>query len=193
MYNMNVLSGSTSSRPDLDWSQLKETIVMLNLAVTQIDQSMNEGNSSVSTLSKSFTGLATNLSDIQSSIAQLNQKDESSEKMKLIIEGSTSTALDKVHSAIIAFQFYDKLSQRLDHVSQSLSALTALISNPTDLYSPIAWQGLQETIRSKYTMEEERQMFDKVISGVPIEEALIEFNLDMANKIASEEDEIELF
>ncbi|ALO34867.1 hypothetical protein CMT41_09165 [Colwellia sp. MT41] len=190
---MNVLSGSTSSRPDLDWSQLKETIVMLNLAVTQIDQSMNEGNSSVSTLSKSFTGLATNLSDIQSSIAQLNQKDESSEKMKLIIEGSTSTALDKVHSAIIAFQFYDKLSQRLDHVSQSLSALTALISNPTDLYSPIAWQGLQETIRSKYTMEEERQMFDKVISGVPIEEALIEFNLDMANKIASEEDEIELF
>ncbi|WP_057831389.1 hypothetical protein [Colwellia sp. TT2012] len=190
---MNVLSGSTSARPDLDWSQLKETIVMLNLAVTQIDQSMNEGNSSVSTLSKSFTGLATNLSDIQSSIAQLSQKDESSEKMKLIIEGSTSTALDKVHSAIIAFQFYDKLSQRLDHVSQSLSALTALISNPTDLYSPNAWQALQETIRSKYTMEEERQMFDKVISGVPIEEALIEFNLDMANKTASEEDEIELF
>lgn len=190
---MNTLSGSTSSHPDLDWSQLKETIVMLNLAVTQIDQSMNEGNSSVSTLSTSFTGLATNLSDIQSSVAQLGQKGESSEKMKLIIEGSTSTALDKVHSAIIAFQFYDKLSQRLDHVSQSLSSLTALISNPTELYSPIAWQGLQETIRSKYTMEEERQMFDKVISGVPIEEALIEFKQDMANKTASEEDEIELF
>ena len=193
MYCMNTLSGSTSSHPDLDWSQLKETIVMLNLAVTQIDQSMNEGNSSVSTLSTSFTGLATNLSDIQSSVAQLGQKGESSEKMKLIIEGSTSTALDKVHSAIIAFQFYDKLSQRLDHVSQSLSSLTALISNPTELYSPIAWQGLQETIRSKYTMEEERQMFDKVISGVPIEEALIEFKQDMANKTASEEDEIELF
>jgi len=190
---MSSLSGSTSSRPDLDWSQLQETIIMLNLAVTQIDQSMNEGNASVSTLSSSFTGLATNLSDIQSSVAQLSKKNESSEKMKLIIEGSTSTALDKVHSAIIAFQFYDKLSQRLDHVSESLSALTTLISNPAELYSPLAWQALQETIRSKYTMEEERQMFDKVISGVPIEEALIEFNQNMTNKDNSEEDEIELF
>ncbi len=190
---MNSSSGSTSSRPDLDWSQLKETIIMLNLAVTQIDQSMNEGNASVSTLSSSFTGLATNLSDIQSSVAQLSEKNESSEKMKLIIEGSTSTALDKVHSAIIAFQFYDKLSQRLDHVSASLSALTTLIGNPTELYSPIAWKSLQETIRSKYTMEEERLMFDKVISGVPIEEALIEFNQNMTNKGNSEEDEIELF
>ena len=190
---MNSLSRSTSSRPDLDWSQLKETILMLNLAVTQIDQSMNEGNASDSTLSTSFTGLATNLSDIQSSIAQLSQQNGSAEKMKVIIEGSTSTALDKVHSAIIAFQFYDKLSQRLDHVSGSLSALTSLISNPEELYSPIAWQTLQETIRSKYTMEEERRMFDRVISGVPIEEALIEFNQDMANKSNCEEDEIELF
>lgn len=190
---MSSFSGSTSSRPDLDWSQLKETIIMLNLAVTQIDQSMHEGNSSVSTLSTSFTGLATNLNDIQSSITQLNQKGESSEKMKLIIEGSTSTALDKVHSAIIAFQFYDRLTQRLDHVSKSLSTLTALIGNPTKLYSPTAWQELQETIRSKYTMEEERRMFDKVISGVPIEEALLEFNQYMANKGDCEEDEIELF
>lgn len=190
---MSVLSGSTSSRPDLDWSQLKETIVMLNLAVTQIDQSMNEGNASVSTLSTSFTGLATNLSDIQSSVSQLSHKDDSSDKMKLIIEGSTSTALDKVHSAIIAFQFYDKLSQRLDHVSESLTSLTELIGNPEQLYSPIAWQTLQETIRSKYTMEDERRMFDKVISGVPIEEALLEFNQDMANRHRVEEDEIELF
>jgi len=190
---MTSLSGSTSSRPDLDWSQLKETIVMLNLAITQIDQSMNEGNSSVSTLSKSFTGLATNLSDIQSSINQLSQENESSEKMRVIIEGSASTALDKVHSAIIAFQFYDKLSQRLDHVSESLTSLTELIANPEALYSPNAWQVLQETIRSKYTMEEERQMFDKVISGVPIEEALIEFNHDMTNKEGAEEDDIELF
>ena len=190
---MSSFSGSTSSRPDLDWSQLKETIVMLNLAVAQIDQSMNEGNASVSTLSASFTGLATNLSDIQSSIAQLGQEDENGEKMKLIIEGSSSTALDKVHSAIIAFQFYDKLTQRLDHVSESLSSLTELIGNPAELYSPIAWQGLQEKIRSKYTMEEERRMFDKVISGVPIEEALLEFNQDMTGKDDSEEDEIELF
>ena len=192
---MNTLSGSTALRPDLDWSQLKETVLMLNLAVTQIDGSMSEGNSSIETLSASFTGLATNLSNIQSSIFQMKGKydDGDAEKLKLIIEGSTTTALDKVHSAIIAFQFYDKLTQRLEHVSQSLGALTALISDPTAIYSPIEWRALQESIRAKYTMKEERNMFDKVIAGVPIEEALADFNQALLDRVNCEEDEIELF
>ncbi len=192
---MSTLSGSTALRPDLDWSQLKETVLMLNLAVAQIDGSMNEGNSSIETLSTSFTGLATNLSDIQSSILQMKDKDGGNDvdKLKLIIEGSTTTALDKVHSAIIAFQFYDKLTQRLDHVSQSLGALTALISDPSALYSPVEWRGLQDSIRAKYTMKEERQMFDKVIAGMPIEEALADFKQALLERVDCEEDEIELF
>lgn len=190
---MSTLSRSTAFNPDLDWSQLKETVLMLNLAVAQIDESMNEGNSSVETLSDSFTSLATNLTDIQSSILQMKDKDESTDKLKIIIEGSTTTALDKVQSAIIAFQFYDKLTQRLDHVSQSLGDLTTLISDPASLYSPIEWRGLQESIRSKYTMEEERKMFDNVIAGMPIEEALTDFRESMSNKANAEEDEIELF
>jgi len=185
-------TGSTSVNPDLDWSQLKETILMLNLSVAQIDQSMNEGNASVDTLASSFTSLATNLSDIQSSIE--NMKDDNFDKTKLIVQGSAATALDKVHAAIIAFQFYDKLTQRLDHVSTSLSALTTLIGNPASLYSPPEWQSLQQTIRSRYTMEEERQMFDKVLSGMSIEQALEEFKNDMNDKNNNEdEDDIELF
>lgn len=190
---MNTLSGSTAVRPDLDWSQLKETVLMLNLAVAQIDESMNEGNSSVETLSTSFTSLATNLSDIQSSVIQMKDNEDDAGKLKVIIEGSSSTAIDKIQSAIIAFQFYDKLTQRLDHVSQSLGSLAALISDPNSLYSPLEWRSLQESIRSKYTMEEERKMFDQVIAGVPIEEALAEFRRSCNEQDTAEEDEIELF
>lgn len=190
---MSTLSGSTALHPDLDWSQLKETVIMLNLAVAQIDESMHEGNSSVETLSESFTSLATNLSDIQSSIMLMKDEDVDADKLKIIIEGSTTTALDKVHSAIMAFQFYDKLTQRLDHVSKSLGSLTSLISNPTALYSPVEWRTLQESIRSKYTMEEERIMFDRVIAGVPIEEALADFRQTIMSRSNTEEDEIELF
>ncbi|WP_198264691.1 hypothetical protein [sulfur-oxidizing endosymbiont of Gigantopelta aegis] len=184
-------TGSSALNPDLDWSQLKETVLMLNLSVAQIDQSMNEGNASVDTLASSFTTLASNLSEIQNSVTQLNEGDNS-EQIKQAIQHSAATALDKVQSAIIAFQFYDKLTQRLDHVSQSLSSLTALIANPAALYSPPEWQALQEAIRSKYTMEEERRMFDKVLSGIPIEKALEEFKTEMDNK-AEEDDDIELF
>ncbi len=185
-------SGSTKLSPELDWCQLKETVVMLNLAVAQIDQSMNEGNSSVETLSGSFTSLASNLSDIQSSVSQASDE-EDLDTIKILIQGSATTALDKVHSAIMAFQFYDKLTQRLDHVSQSLTALTALIDNPDALYSPVEWRSLHESIRGKYTMEEERNMFDKVIAGMPIDEALAEFKQELLLKESSEDDEVELF
>ncbi|MEW6990540.1 hypothetical protein AADZ91_07590 [Colwelliaceae bacterium 6441] len=190
---MTSFSGSTSARPDLDWSQLKETILMLNLAVAQLEQSMSEGNASVATLSSSFTALATNLGDIQSSIAGFSDDNDVGDKMKMIIQGSATTALDKVHHSIIAFQFYDKLSQRLDHVSQSLASLSSLIADPAALYSPVEWKKLQEAIRSKYTMEEERKMFDNVISGMPIEQALSEFRQERLLSCEEDEDDIELF
>lgn len=192
---MSEFNTSSSDRPDLDWSQLRETILMLNLAVAQIDQSMNEGNSSVTTLSRSFTALATNLGDIKTSIEQLDDADEKElkEKLKLIIQGSATTALDKVQTSIIAFQFYDKLSQRLDHVSDSLSALTKLIADPNSLYSPPKWQDLQQSIRSKYTMEEERRMFDNVIAGMEIQQALEIFRQTEDNEPHEDEDDIELF
>jgi len=190
---MSSYAGSTSARPDLDWSQLKETVLMLNLSVAQLEQSMSEGNASVTTLSSSFTALATNLSDIKASVSNINDEDVNGDKMKIIIEGSATTALDKVHTSIIAFQFYDKLSQRLDHVSQSLHSLSQLIGDPALLYSPIEWKKLQESIRSKYTMEEERKMFDNVLSGMSIEQALLEFKQDQRSKADEDEDCIELF
>jgi len=184
---MNVSSGSTSNQPDLDWSQLKETILMLNLAVAQIDQSMHDGNQSVDTLASSFTELATIMAGLSKELEEMPDSD-----LKQRMSSSTSQASSNVHSAIMAFQFYDKLSQRLNHVSNDLAALTDLISNPATLYAPPAWKALQDKIREKYTMEEERTMFDQVLSGVSIEQALEEYKTAL-NSNNNADDDIELF
>ena len=191
---MNENMASSAHNPDLDWSQIRETILMLNLAVAQIDQSMNDGDNSVVKLSSSFTALATNLTDIKSSIEQLelNGEQEIKEELTLNIQSSTISALDKVHASIIAFQFYDKLSQRLDHVSDSLASLTQLIADPSAIYSPPKWLKLQQNIRSQYSMEEERQMFDNVISGMPVKQALNVFKQKSLGDTEPEND-IELF
>jgi len=183
-------TGSQSAQPDLDWSQLKETVLMINLAVSQVDQSMHEGSQSVDTLASSFTYLAQVMCDMQDQVKHLPEGDD---KNKLI--ETTQVATNNINSAIIAFQFYDKLSQRLGHVSADLFALTKLISDPTKLYSPPEWKKLQDTIRSQYTMEEERHMFDKVIAGMSISQALEEYKAEMIekNENKSDDDEIELF
>lgn len=77
-----------------------------------------------------------------------------------------------MHRTIIAFQFYDKLTQRLAHVSNSLRALSELVNDREQLYNPYAWRGMQEKIKSKYTIESERVMFDELLKGATIEEAL---------------------
>ena len=50
--------GSSAHSPDLDWSQVRETVLMLELAVGQIESALKEGNSSVEVLTDSFTSMA---------------------------------------------------------------------------------------------------------------------------------------
>ena len=174
---------STAEKPDLDWSQVRETINMLTLAVSQIECTMTDGEKSVSELSQSFTFIA---SELQHFIEQQN-KDEAIGKSAGKSSGKSTESHDKkefesragakdihakVVSAIVSFQFYDRLSQRLHHVKRDLSELSELVSNPNELYNPNAWKKLQSDIMSNYTMEEERIMFQHIMNGATVEEAL---------------------
>ena len=95
----------------------------------------------------------------------------------------------RVQKSIIAFQFYDKLSQRLAHVSHSLEALTGLVTDQRKLYNPFEWVALQEKIRAKYSTREEIEMFNAVMKGMPVKEALNNYKAEMKDK----GDDVELF
>jgi len=173
---------SSAQAPDLDWSQIRETVLMLNLSVAQIERAMNEGNESVGTLTNSFTTMAGNASIIAEAGSQLPDSPE-----KQAIMSNCETVMGQMQSAIIAFQFYDKLTQQLDHASNSLASLAELVSDQQALYNPYEWRGLQEKIRSKYTNEEDKLMFDAVLNGATVEEAL-QLKIE-----AAADDDVELF
>lgn len=153
--------------PDLDWSQVKETVLMLNLAVAQLEKTMSEGHESVDTLTETFASLIGGIKAIGMAAENLPETPE-----KETIQANVVPATEKINAAIVAFQFYDKLSQRLAHVSNSLGALGKLIETPTRLYNPYEWHGLQAMIKSKYTIEHDRLMFDAILNGASVEEAL---------------------
>lgn len=177
---------SMSSNPDLDWSQIHETVRMLNLAVAHIEMSMRDGDESVDTLSDAFTTMMGNLKVMGSIVAQQQESESKDTFMShyQIVE-------QQMQSTIIAFQFYDKLNQRLSHMSHSLSALSELISNKDKLYSPNEWKALQEKIKSRYTIESDRKMFEVLLNGATVTEAL-DF-MKNESKDDSGEDAIELF
>lgn len=181
-------SKSTSANPDLDWSQVKETVLMLKLAAAQVEYSLRDGNNSVDVLAESFTSMASGIQDIEKSAKELKA---SADLKDDTITGLCANLSDRMQHAIVAFQFYDKLVQRLDHVVGSLSQLAELVADPSSLYSPLSWQALQDEIRSRYTMQQERELFDALMNGEDI--AVVLQRLQNLTEEVTMDDNIELF
>ena len=184
--------GTRAHSPDLDWSQIRETVLMLELAAGQVDAAMRDSNSSVDTLMDTFTSMADTLSMIDVALGTLPDT-VGNGMVKSEIQAGAKQISQKVHHAIIAFQFYDKLVQRLDHVCHSLNELSELVGNKVRLYKPQEWSELQERIRSKYTMPEERIMFDAVMNGATVQDALRHYMEARMHEVEESGGEIELF
>lgn len=180
--------GTRAHMPDLDWSQVRETVLMLELSAGQIEAAMTDSNSSVEVLTDSFTTMAGYMRTIADSVSALPDDGDAGDA-KRNLGAAAEHVSGMVHQAIIAFQFYDKLVQRLAHVNQSLAGLSGLVSDNARLYNPAEWRALQEKIRARYTMREEQAMFDAVMAGLPVKEALEQFMAEMKDK----SDDIELF
>ena len=184
-------TSSTADKPDLDWSQVRETINMLTLAVSQVECTMTDGEKSIAELTQSFTYIANQLQGIVDT-----ESNESAETQLHTIKENAADIHQKVITATIAFQFYDRLTQRLDHVKRDLSWLSDLVSNPNQLYNPEAWKKLQTDIMSNYTMEEERLMFEHIMNGASVENALEIYQHHFNSKKDDNDqttDEVELF
>lgn len=182
------LRGSTSHAPDLNWSQVRETVLMLELAAVQIEAAMKDSNSSVEVLTDSFTSMAGYMRMISDSLQDLPDNGEVG-ALKQNLLGVSGHVSGMVHQAIIAFQFYDKLVQRLAHVGHSLGGLSDLVSDQRRLYNPSEWAHLQDKIKSRYSMREEVSMFEAVMQGMPVHQAVDQYMAEMKEK----GDDIELF
>ena len=63
--------GTRVHRPDLDWSQMRETVLMMELAGGQIEAAMKDSSSSVEVLTDSFTTMAGDMRMISEAAAAL--------------------------------------------------------------------------------------------------------------------------
>jgi len=181
-----------STEQDFGWDHVRSTVNMLKLAVAQIEVSMHDGNNSVNTLTHSFSQMAGNMHAVSVNASSLPE-DETYSELRQEIIGRCSEVEGGMQSAIIAFQFYDKLVQRLSHVSESLDELGGMVIDPERIFSETEWQNLQEHIRSRYTMPQERVMFDALMHGSSVQEALLLGAEESSKGGADNDDDIELF
>ncbi len=101
---------------------------------------------------------------------------------------------DHISSAIVAFQFYDRLCQRIEHVAKGLDELSLLLGEEGKLNDSQGWKGLRDHIKDLYTMKEEFIMFEAIMQGASAKEALLVYKNAMESQSSQEDDgDVELF
>jgi len=176
---------SSSGQPDLDWSQVRETIKLLAISVVQVERSMKIGDESVNVLTDAFACMVEDMNAIHKTLDGMQPIAD-----RDIALARCKSTQDKINASIVAFQFYDRLQQCMHHVSSGLRGLSTIIDDPQRLYNPAEWHKFQSEIRSHYTMESEKVMFDLILQGKSIDEALV---LAESDDIVKSGEDIEWF
>lgn len=177
------------------WDHISETVTMLYLAVCQIEASVCDSNKSVAHLTESFTRLAQHNLHLNERIQSLPDSADTT-SIKSEAAESSQQMQSTINESIEAFQFYDRISQRLDHVAHGLEGVCDIFNDKEKRDDPASWKNIQEEVRSSYSMEAERIMFEHILRGASVKEALKiyhhHFDASETDSISGE-DEVELF
>lgn len=180
--------------------EVQQTILVLNLSIAQIDLSITEGDNSVNTLIDSFTYMSHHIQQIQqagSKLAEMSQQTDDVVEHKSILMSEANELSAKMQQAIIAFQFYDKLSQRLEHVSHGLTGLAEIVSHEMKVKNESEWEAFKSSVRKGTTMREEEELFELIFDQhIPNEEAIEVMKVRMRDRMHQEEqveEDIEFF
>ncbi len=159
----------------------REIHSFLELAFAQLDGAVKEADGRVDRLSHALVDLRKGLDEITQLLAQ--------HASPAMLAASIERMNEEVSDAVVAMQFYDKLTQRLAHVREGLALPKALIDAGPQPKSA-HFDEVCAQIRARYSMVEERVVFDFLLRGTGPEQ-MLEALMDLRG--ATNPGELELF
>jgi type III secretion system FlhB-like substrate exporter len=123
---------------------------LLELAASQLEVAAHTTDSQVETLAKSIAALVTLSVELQASSGTGTEQG-----------GLASKIVEQAQSALVAMQFHDQLVQRMAHVRDALTELNEALNGAPA--AEVDWATVLAGIRFRYSMEDERMQFDRII------------------------------
>jgi hypothetical protein len=171
--------------PAESWSSERQLAQMLDLCEAQMESALREADGAVNQLVSTFETLAETTRAVRAAAAQLPQQGGD-------LERQLASMAEQTASAVVAFQFYDKLTQRLGHVRYSLSTLALFVCDPLRSSERNQWRRLFTSLRRLYRTEEERRLFQLMLDGASADDAKAQIQQTADSRSATTGD-IELF
>ena len=150
-------------------SQLRR---FLELGAAQLDAAVRESDARAGQLASSVSALATDALALAVQARALDCADAgAASQARRSIKHLADALGSHVQATINALQFYDKLIQRLTHVREGLTIPSDSIAG--ELGAERAdFDSMLEQVRSRYSMVEERVLFDFMMRGLRAEQML---------------------
>jgi hypothetical protein len=162
----------------------------LELGAVQVDAAMKEANQAVDSLSSAVTAVQADARELVAQIWALESGDPERARQALAqLRIWAGRLTERGRTAIRTLQFYDKLVQRLSHVRDGLALPVDWVSKQKQPTSE-DYARLLEQVRSRYSMAEERALFDFMMCGLSAEQM---FKALMGLKGTTAAGELELF
>jgi hypothetical protein len=143
----------------------------LELGAAQLDAAIRESDSRVDKLAAAVSGVATDARELQLQTRALDSAGAQLEQVRARIRQLSSQLDAHVQATVTSLQFYDKLIQRLTHVRDGLAIPSDCAASATDP-GGADWDDMLEQVRSRYSMVEERVLFDFMMRGLSADQML---------------------
>jgi hypothetical protein len=147
----------------------QEMSSFLQLATGELKLSMKDASGSVQMLTKTFMEMVREVHEIKALAEEM--KGGRGDNLEQIIK-TCDDYLDKVQDGTVGFQFYDKLTQRLSHTSESIKRLHSLMQEPQKLNESTEWESFRKDLQRGYNTEADRRFFEAMMEGSSIKEAI---------------------
>lgn len=154
----------------INWSPEQETALMLHLCEAQMEAAVRDSDQAVDVLVRTFTTLVTGSRSVADMAQQIAKTAGANPTDQAELNRRCDEMARQIGDAIVAFQFYDKLSQRMGHVRHSLTMLAMFICDRSQMDQREAWLKLLTALRRLYRTAEERAVFNSVAEGVIADE-----------------------
>lgn len=144
-----------------------EAALILTLTMARIEHALGEGSLSIDNLTQNFSHLVSKIQSIETSASTISEQDA-----QQTITHDCQSANAIIADIIVAFQFFDRMNQRLTHVVNGLQEFSNLVTDQEQQTKTAAWQALLSRLQAVHTLDSDKGFGDAIVAGKRVDEAM---------------------
>lgn len=162
--------------------------IFMSLMIGELKLATKDASHSVNELTRTFMEMVRDVHEIKACAERASTQKDTNASLQEIIAVS-NTFLDKVQAGTVGFQFYDKMTQRISHASNSMQRSLTLFGNTSVTADSPGWEQLRKDIEGRYNTEQDRTLYSSIMEGKSVKDAV-----ELASaKQTTKADNVELF